>query len=107
MSCIQGSAVVRCRSFGRRYLFFPHCLFANYCRLAATRVAILFGKVLRIQSHAQVIFSDPIVIRYGPGVQDHDNKSDDEDPHPAKNPCPVLEFRIVNRLFNDVGGEIM
>ena len=70
-------------------------------------IAILFGKVLRIQSHAQVIFSDPIVIRYGSGVQgdDADNEEHEEESH--KTPCPVLEFRIVNRLFNEVGGEIM
>ena len=71
-------------------------------------LAILFGKVLRIQSHAQVIFSDPLVIRYGPGIKGEDDNSDNEDNDAAqKNPCPVLEFRIVNRLFNEVGGEIM
>lgn len=71
--------------------------------------AILFGKVLRIQSHAQVIFSDPIVIRYGGGVAADDNNThnDEEEEEAKRNPCPVLEFRIVNRLFNDVGGEIM
>lgn len=71
--------------------------------------AILFGKVLRIQSQAQVIFSDPIVIRFGSGVSDVDGgraaeaSTDTE----KKIPCPVLEFRIANRLFNEVGGEIM
>lgn len=79
-------------------------LYSGFCG------AILFGKVLRIQSHAQVIFSDPIVIRYGSGVQqqghmDDDDTDDDEDP--KKMPCPVLEFRVVNRLFGEVGGEIM
>mmetsp|Transcript_2004 Transcript_2004/g.4385 ORF Transcript_2004/g.4385 Transcript_2004/m.4385 type:complete len:510 (+) Transcript_2004:125-1654(+) len=72
-------------------------LYSGFCG------AILFGKVLRIQSHAQVIFSDPIVIRYGPGVKSPDGEESDED----KSPCPVLEFRLVNRLFNEVGGEIM
>lgn len=81
-------------------------LYSGFCG------AILFGKVLRIQSHAQVIFSDPIVIRYGPGVSDSDefeNKTGEEeyDGEKPKNPCPVLEFRIINRLFNEVGGEIM
>jgi hypothetical protein len=65
--------------------------------------AILFGKILRIQSQAQVIFSDPIVIRYGSGVQEGIEDSNSTN----KNPCPVLEFRIVNRLFREVGGEIM
>jgi len=86
-------------------------LYSGFCG------AILFGKVLRIQSHAQVIFSDPIVIRYGSGVAegaDYDNSPDSDDEgglgkslHAKKIPCPVLEFRIVNRLFNEVGGEIM
>lgn len=84
-------------------------LYSGFCG------AILFGKVLRIQSHAQVIFSDPIVIRYGSGVvegSEYDSADSDDDSdsqssrQPKKTPCPVLEFRIVNRLFNEAGGEI-
>lgn len=79
-------------------------LYSGFCG------AILFGKVLRIQSHAQVIFSDAIVIRYGNGIQEHcdeiDNNTND-DSMGKKIPCPVLEFRIVNRLFDEPGGEIM
>lgn len=63
--------------------------------------------MLRIQSHAQVIFSDPIVIRYGSGVRGDDGEHDGSEDESHKTPCPVLEFRIVNRLFNEVGGEIM
>jgi hypothetical protein len=80
-------------------------LYSGFCG------AILFGKVLRIQSHAQVIFSDPVVIRYSSGVIENDEfggkpleYDGDEKPKQA---CPVLEFRIVNRLFNEIGGEIM
>jgi hypothetical protein len=79
-------------------------LYSGFCG------AILFGKVLRIQSHAQVIFSDAIVIRYGSGIQEHCDESDnspDDDDEDKKIPCPVLEFRIVNRLFDEPGGEIM
>jgi len=81
-------------------------LYSGFCG------AILFGKILRIQSHAQVIFSDPIVIRYGSGVETHYNDDDDDENDEKKKdipkiPCPVLEFRIINRLFNDVGGEII
>lgn len=93
-------------------------LYSGFCG------ALLFGKVLRIQSHAQVIFSDPIVIRYGSGVErTPDVAEDDKEDHAGgafmqnrggsarRNnfhiPCPVLEFRIANRLYNDVGGEIM
>jgi hypothetical protein len=78
-------------------------LYSGFCG------AILFGKVLRIQSRAQVVFSDPIVIRYGSGVEAHIEDDEDEytESRKKKIPCPVLEFRIVNRLFNDVGGEII
>jgi hypothetical protein len=91
---------------------FVGVLYSGFCG------AILFGKVLRIQSHAQVLFSDPIVIRYGcglaqtgPGSDTEDEEDEDEDDlsanHKKKIPCPVLEFRVVNRLFQEVGGEIM
>ena len=70
-------------------------------------VAILFGKVLRIQSHAQVIFCDPLLIRYGSGVECVKNQEDCEEGLEQTMTCPVLEFRIVNRLSNEVGGEIM
>jgi len=73
-------------------------LYSGFCG------AILFGKVLRIQSQAQVIFSDPILIRYGPGLGEAGDGAEDGE---EKNPCPVLEFRIVNRLFKEIGGEIM
>jgi hypothetical protein len=78
-------------------------LYSGFCG------AILFGKVLRIQSHAQVIFSDPIVIRYGTGVADEadDASASGDDTGNQNYRCPVLEFRIVNRLFNEAGGEIM
>lgn len=124
-----------------------HCLFINMICLMEAFVgvlysgfcgAILFGKVVRIQSHAHVIFSDPMVIRYGSGVEEdtemdghpeddkensqnpnkdesqHDNVVNEDTPLAAasvhkrkKVPLPVLEFRIVNKLFGQPGGEIM
>ena len=64
-----------------------------------------------MQSHAQVVFSDPIVIRYGTGVssaeRDYNSDDDSSDDGSKRIPCPVLEFRIVNRLFGVTGGEIM
>lgn len=98
-----------------------NCFFINFiCSLEALLGvlysgfcgAILFGKVLRIQSHAQVIFSDPLVIRYGngvmiPGSEDQIPGTESSDEESAKLPCPVVEFRIVNRLFSEPGGEIM
>lgn len=78
-------------------------LYSGFCG------AILFGKVLRIQSHAQVLFSDPVVIRYGSGVEDEEDTvaCAKGEGVVKKIPFPVLEFRIVNRLFNEPGGEIM
>ena len=78
-------------------------LYSGFCG------AILFGKVLRIQSHAQVIFSDPLVIRYGKGVVEgqHARGHESSDEESAKLPFPVVEFRIVNRLFSQPGGEII
>ena len=63
---------------------------------------IIFGKVLRIHSRAQVEFSDPIVVRYGSGIANDFQISED-----GMTPCPVLEFRVVNKMYDEVGGEIM
>eukprot|EP00540_Astrosyne_radiata_P023477 CAMPEP_0116860338 /NCGR_PEP_ID=MMETSP0418-20121206/22353_1 /TAXON_ID=1158023 /ORGANISM="Astrosyne radiata, Strain 13vi08-1A" /LENGTH=445 /DNA_ID=CAMNT_0004494721 /DNA_START=334 /DNA_END=1671 /DNA_ORIENTATION=- len=111
---------------------FVGILFASFCG------AVMFGKVARIRSHAQVIFSDVMVVRFGAGVmpeefQDQDADADvdvddasslasgmsrlSNDEETAFNastpqvklelPCPVLEFRIVNRLNSAFGGEII
>lgn len=80
-------------------------LYAGFCG------AILFGKVLRIQSYAQVIFSDPLLIRFGSGVSNLDtpysNGSGSDEDNTVPVPFPTLEFRVVNRLYNEPGGEIM
>ncbi len=92
--------------------------------------AVVYSKVARIQSVATVEFSDPIVVRYGTGlapVLDTDDKSDasshgelpnqagDHNPPTARRsliagggkiPCPILEFRVVNRMHDQAGGEI-
>jgi hypothetical protein len=98
-------------------------LFSNFSYITFCFIpgAILFLKVSRIQSFAQVAFSDPILIRYGTGVQitdydqDDDGKlNDDNDPehylnqpNESKCGCPILEFRIVNRMNHIVGGELI
>jgi hypothetical protein len=86
-------------------------LFASLC------CAILFARIGRAQSYAQVTFSDPMVIRFGRGVgmdgeeRGSDDERDSSDAGSGENPerinCPVLEFRLVNRLFAFTGGEIM
>jgi len=75
--------------------------------------AVLVAKVSRIQSYAQVVFSDPMVIRYGQGALHHEDvmsEGDDSTTASAEMehiPCPILEFRLINRLSNTPGGEII
>jgi hypothetical protein len=88
--------------------------------------AIFFSKVTRVASVAQVIFSDAMVVRYGTGLtgddeEDSDKSSSDgssnEDKgekqsssfkyRPSKLPCPLLEFRVLNELNAQNGGEII
>ena len=71
-------------------------LYAGFCS------AIIFSKVLRIQSQAQVRFSDPLIIQYGSGVKRAYSADS------SRNiPCPILEFRIVNRFHDQEGCEII
>lgn len=64
-----------------------------------------------MQSRAQVLFSDPVVIRFGSGLEEANIAGKSVVLHdagvPPKVMCPVLEFRLVNRLFAEVGGEII
>ena len=72
--------------------------------------AILFGKVLRIQSSAQVQFSQPIVIRFGSGLNSaEDGLGSNTDPsEESQQPtCPILEFRLINELHSTHKGEIV
>eukprot|EP00980_Cylindrotheca_fusiformis_P017948 scaffold5703_cov132-Cylindrotheca_fusiformis.AAC.7 len=75
--------------------------------------------VTRVSSSAQVVFSDPILIRFGNGVKggnptedDSSDESADDDSYvkeasPHYFPCPVLEFRLINRLAFQKKGEII
>jgi hypothetical protein len=85
--------------------------------------AIFLSKVTRVSSFAQVTFSDPLLIRYGSGVvsqedddedaksSDHDNDEEKIAPLPvaaqSRMACPVLDFRILNRLQRQKRGEII
>jgi hypothetical protein len=85
--------------------------------------AIFLSKVTRVSSSAQVIFCDPILIRYGDGVKGGNNndedssgdesRDDDEvensgsDEIPHYSACPVLEFRVINKLALQKKGEII
>lgn len=95
---------------------FVGILFASFCG------AIMFAKVSRVRSHAQVIFSDAILVRYGSGVMKtsgnedeaslapsavSSNEDGEEDVEQAHLPCPILVFRVVNRLHATLGGELL
>lgn len=93
---------------------FVGVLFASMCG------AIVFAKISRVQSFAQVAFSDALVIRYGSGVLvEHGDEEEDKSPRngdeeealpddePSRMPCPILEFRLANRLQGVKGGEII
>ena len=80
--------------------------------------SVFFGKMLRIQSRAQVLFSHPIVLQYGSRsvlTTQHDKNEKEgkifsglvEKVETSVIACPILEFRIVNRLHDEIGGEIM
>jgi hypothetical protein len=75
--------------------------------------AIVFAKIARYQSIALVLFSQPICVRYGTGVihdtpvLDDDCGSDVGDSNISHLPFPILEFRIINQLSREKGGEIM
>ena len=101
---------------------FVGVLYAGFC------TAVLFGKVIRSQSQAQIYFSDPLVVRYGkdelltadPGgiqsdvelaetLQSIEESRENEETKRGKDiniPCPSLEFRLVNRLHDIHDGEI-
>jgi len=84
--------------------------------------AIMFGKIGRIQSHAQVAFSDVICVIFAKKKNDghecnccdangKNEDGNDKDNIPQDSPtsilaCPELRIQMVNELFNDTGGEI-
>jgi hypothetical protein len=81
--------------------------------------AIMIGKVARLQSIAQIAFSDAICIRYGTAAALEDDEDDeididDECFNSSGNltdlqniPFPILEFRMINLLSREHGGEIL
>lgn len=83
---------------------------------AATAAAIVYGKVARLQSCANVLFSDPILVRYGNGLL-HSGMTEDSmdksaaakvsDGNMSEIPFPVLEFRVINCMHHKLGGEVV
>ena len=86
--------------------------------------AIIIGKIARFQSIAHILFSDNICVKYGTAAAlDADDEDDDDaifagtgglqnEGSPSNNdsnqhPFPVLEFRMINVLARERGGEIL
>lgn len=63
--------------------------------------AIIFGKILRVQSLAPIVFSDPITVQYGKGLKKEDTM------HGNESPFPVLTIRMANLRGDQVGGEVV
>eukprot|EP00978_Attheya_sp_CCMP212_P019507 scaffold54819_cov62-Attheya_sp.AAC.1 len=70
------------------------------CLYTSTIGALMFGKVVRAQSRAQVLFSDPIVVRYGSGIDKCDNHhvnsfdwSDEEDNNEGQTSASTCDER--------------
>ncbi|KAL3940249.1 MAG: hypothetical protein SGBAC_005184 [Bacillariaceae sp.] len=78
--------------------------------------AIFLSKVTRVSSSAQVTFSDPVLIRFGEGIKGNHNTEEesseseseqDMGPELSNYPCPVMEFRLINKLAHQRKGEII
>jgi hypothetical protein len=91
---------------------FVGVLFASFCG------AVIVGKVTRAKSTASTRFSHRIVLRFASGVlytDDDDDRCDigverpvtEYEKRRTRFPCPVLEFRVINALYNNPNGEIM
>jgi len=95
---------------------FAGLLYVGFC------TAILFGKVGRIQSHAQVSFSNVICIQHGNVAANSTNDRNEGDTVrdlcdsfifiqdesiSSKIACPILKFQLINKLANMPGGDIL
>ncbi len=84
--------------------------------------AVIIGKMARFLSLAHIVFSDKICIKFGTAaaldddddvtnVERSDPTTDDDRVSPtaadSQHPFPVLEFRMINLLSKERGGEIL
>jgi hypothetical protein len=76
-------------------------LFSSIC------AAIIYAKVMRLQSHAKVSFSQPAVIKYGAGVKEALEEGDHEATEEFMSPFPLLEFCIINTDSGKPSSEII
>jgi hypothetical protein len=80
---------------------FGGLLYAGMC------AAILFSKIVRIQRHAQVVFSDWLCVEYGRKLKSAEIPLGDDSDVAEFTSCPELKFQLVNKLCNTSGGQIM
>lgn len=103
-----------------------YCMHLNYVTLATAFVgvcyvgacsALLFGKIIKEQSEARVVFSEACTIRFGSGIEVEEIEDETEHDADAHSkiikeqiqrpiPCPILEFRVLNKLYNIENGAI-
>jgi len=67
--------------------------------------AVLFSKVAKVNNKARVVFSSQLVVQYGIAVMS--SKPHHHTAQTATYPCPILEFRILNRQHSQKGGGII
>jgi len=68
--------------------------------------ATFFAKVIRVQSQADVIFTDSMPVLYNQGVKNTPCIGGSVR-NVMSNQCPRLQFRIVNKRYDRKGGEII
>lgn len=99
-------------------------MYLNYFTLATAFIgvcyvgacgALLFNKIIQEQLEARVIFSQACTVRFGSGIEpeefDDEGEGDNTELNPNNNmerpiPCPILEFRVLNKLHNIENGAI-
>jgi hypothetical protein len=79
--------------------------------------AIIIGKIARFQSIAHINFADIVCIRFGTAAMLEDLDDDDDENEEVideskineciNHPFPILEFRMINILSHERGGEIL
>jgi hypothetical protein len=77
--------------------------------------AIIIGKIARFQSIAHVHFADIVCVRFGTAaIVDVDEDDENEElideskiTECTSHPFPILEFRMINLLSHERGGEIL
>jgi hypothetical protein len=77
-----------------------------FCGVLFTAVcgAIIFSKLTRFQRNARVVFSSPLIFKYGSGLRTSNDTTDE--PEEDDIPFPIVEFRVVNQNRNG-GGEVL